>query len=176
MPMYKQIDVDIDLYRLIESNRSTFEESPKDILKRILQVPIVPLSPGNSVEGTARQITPPENRARRSRGTYLAEIKGTLIEGSTLREILKNILLFLSKQDGKFLERLSIESSGRKRKIVAREPSKLYGGDSEFGEKHAERLNDLWWFDTNVSFEQANHYCDIITKSAKLGTTIIITK
>ncbi len=175
--MYQQIDIDIDLYRLIESNRQTFEELPRDIIKRILSTCSTSEKSPNVQGGDfTRPTNPPDRRTRRSRGTYIADIDGDLIDGGTLREILKNILIYLSKRDSYFLERLSVQSSGRRRKIVAREPSALYAGDSEFGEKHAERLDDMWWFDTNVSFEQANHYCKIMAKCTKLAAPITITK
>ena len=143
--MTKTIEIDIEVYRAIETRRKSFAQSENDILREVFGISPVslrlPLSP---------------KRPRRT-GRCAFALLGERVEGDSLKGAYMNCLRQLAELDPQLLERLS-EKTTKARRIVARRPEDLYLKKSaEFAEEHAEQLTDQWWVDTNLSrsgFEQ----------------------
>ncbi len=88
-------------------------------------------------------------KASRQSGTYLLEFDDRTIECTSLKQLLSEGLKVLESARPGTLQKLS-QFKKRTKRIVAREPSMLFG-QSELADKYSERLVDGWWFGTNNS-------------------------
>ena len=150
MPRLKQVGIDVDTHRMIEQHRRSFAESTNEILRRIL--PLVP--PSVPPAGTSFSAQAPRPAAgTRARGQWTLEIKGDRIPAANLKSAYRGLLEALSARDPGFMARFS-EEKGRSRRFVARAPGQLYAASPHLAERHAERLPNGWYFDTNLSTAQ----------------------
>ena len=165
----RQIGIGVEVNRMIESHRLSFSESANDILRRVL--PFVPLpgaspgpsvgpsvgpSPGPSVgpSGGHDQAAPFPAPGARRRGQWTVELGGRRIAVPNLKAAYRTLLLDLNERDPEFLSRFA-EEKGRSRRFVARTPGGLYAASPHLAKKHAEPLVDGWYFDSNLSADQA---------------------
>lgn len=103
--------------------------------------------------------TPPEPstvRPSRRSGHHLLKIKGRIIECSSLKEMLAEGLRSLEGHKKGTLDKLAAVKSS-KRRIVSRDPSKLFD-TTHLEEKHAEPLMEGWWYGTNNSAADTNRW------------------
>lgn len=150
MARLKQVDIDVDVNRMVEQHRRSFAESINDILSRIL--PLVPVSaPPVPLKGG----TPSPAPGTRTRGQWTVEIEGRRIAAGNLKAAYRTLLLALSERSPDFLARFA-EEKGRSRRFVARTPGGLYGASPHLAKDHAEPLADGWYFDTNLSTAQVS--------------------
>ena len=151
----KQISIDLDVHKALESHRISFDETYNSILRRALRV--------DSFEPPAR----PQYRQRHSRkgGEYVLVVLWEKMPAQSLKEALARALRKIEKIQPGFLEKLSREKTSRGRQIVARTPEEIYPGRPQLV-TYAQRLNDDWWFDTNISRRGCQRYLDIIGKIA----------
>jgi len=147
----RQVGIDVEVYRMVEQHRRSFAESSNDILRRIL--PLVPLSGAAPVQ-VGRDGEPAPQPGTRSRGQWTVEIEGRRTPVANLKAAYRLLLLALSKRHPDFLPRFA-EEKGRSRRFVARTPGGLYAASPHLAKKHAEPLVDGWYFDTNLSADQA---------------------
>lgn len=152
-PPTTTIQIDIEVYRAIETHRTTFDQTPNDILKDLLDIgaPEAPTGRATAPEPGGELI----RRVVRNRrtGIYSFDLMGEHFEETSLREAYKRCLLELAKLDERFLEKLA-ERRTRSRRIVARVPRDLYLRTPGLAEKFADRLTGPWWFDVNLSQPQ----------------------
>ena len=151
MAKLKQVGIDVEVNRMIEAHRRGFSESSNDILRRVL--PLVPLtgaSPGPPAghDGSMRE------PGTRSRGQWTVEISGRPTPVANLKAAYRTLLLALNERHPDFLSRFA-EEKGRSRRFVARTPGGLYAASPHLAKKHAEPLVDGWYFDSNLSADQA---------------------
>jgi hypothetical protein len=99
---------------------------------------------------------PAPARLSRRTGQYLLEIKGRTIECSSLKEMLAEGLRALEVHKKGTLDKLAAAKS-RTRRIVSRDPSKLFD-KTHLEEKHAEPLMEGWWYGTNNSALETNRW------------------
>ena len=156
MPQTTATEIDIDVHRAIETRRTGFSQSHNDILREVFGLPKVTHEPPDP-------LSPDLLRSRRT-GTYAFELLGERVEEGSLKSAYISCLQKFAKLDPRFLERLS-EKSTRSRRIVAREANALYLKTPELSGKHAFRLTDQWWADTNLSRQQCEQRlkkaCDV---------------
>lgn len=143
----KTIEIDLDVNKAIEAGRIGFEESPNEILRRLLGIDLRPR------DTDARPIP----RAPRSSGAYSTTIGSATIEANSLKELLRRAILLCEKLQPGFIEQLSRQSTRRGRHIVATTPGGLYPKSPQLME-FGERLNGEWWYDTNVGRSQVLAY------------------
>ncbi|HEX8307206.1 MAG TPA: hypothetical protein VF645_02165 [Allosphingosinicella sp.] len=171
MAELKQVGIDVEVNRMIEAHRRGFSESANDILRRVL--PFVP-PPGASQapiathDGSAPAARAPGQWAldghvesartasagTRSRGQWAVEIEGRRIPVPNLKAAYRTLLLSLEERHPDFLSRFA-EEKGRSRRFVAQTPGGLYTASPHLAKKHAEPLVDGWYFDSNLSTDQA---------------------
>jgi len=99
---------------------------------------------------------PIATRLTRRTGRYLLKIKGRTIECSSLKEMLAEGLRALEAHKKGTLDKLAAAKS-RTRRIVSRDPSKLFD-KTHLEEKHAEPLMEGWWYGTNNSALETNRW------------------
>jgi hypothetical protein len=143
----KKIEIDLDVNKEIETGRIGFDESPNQILRRLLGIDLRPRDAG------ARSVP----RATRSSGAYSTTIGSATIEANSLKELLRRAILLCEKLQPGFIEQLSGQSTRRGRHIVAKSADELYPKSPQLT-GYAERINGDWWYDTNVGRAQVLSY------------------
>lgn len=152
MARLKQVGIDVEVNRMVEQHRRTFSESTNDILRRIL--PFVPL-PGAGPSPPGREEGPAPAPGTRARGQWTVVLQGRRLPAANLKGAYRTLLLALNERYPDFLPRFA-EEKGRSRRFVARTPGGLYAASPHLAKKHSELLVDGWYFDTNVSTDQAS--------------------
>lgn len=150
-----KIDIDLDVHRTIEANRTGFEQTPNDILRELLG-----LEAGQAevVEG------PSPTRVRRT-GKFRIQLLGDAFEAASLKDAYLDCLRALSKSDPQFLDRLATKAT-RSRRIVARQKRDLYIRSPELARDFAEQLCRGWWVDTNLSRLQCKKRLEVACEVA----------
>ena len=105
---------------------------------------------------TAEPAKPPTIRPSRRSGRYLLEVKGRTIECASLKEMLAEGLRAVEAHKKGTLDKLAAAKS-RTRRIVSRDPSKLFD-KTHLEAKHAEPLMEGWWYGTNNSALETNRW------------------
>ena len=147
MAKYKQIGIDVEVYRAIEANRVSFSESENDILRRMIVGSTTQrLRKGSVSESVFAQGT-------RNRGSWTVTIAGKQTQVGSLSAAYQRLLLGLAERDTNFLERFS-KIRGRTRRFVAKQPEALYENSVHLAADFAKPLIDGWYFDTNLSLQQ----------------------
>lgn len=139
----KSIEIDLDVNKAIEAGRIGFEESPNQILRRLLGIDARPRD--------AELRTVP--RTPRSSGAYSTTLGTATIEANSLKELLRRAILMSEKLEPGFIERLSLLPTRRGRYVVARSTAGLYPKSPQLAE-YGEQLDAEWWYDTNVGRTQ----------------------
>jgi hypothetical protein len=152
------IEIDIDVYKVIETRRLSFDESHNDILRRDYGID----SQGRSNQGRTDPLPVGRVKLTRRSGNYVATWRGDGVKATSLKSILKETILKLAKGRPGLIEDLSKHRTSRGRRIVARKPEELYPGNPQLVEHGAEQLDSRWWYDTNVSTNQCRRYLDVI--------------
>lgn len=148
-----KIDIDLDVHRTIEANRTGFEQTPNDILRELIG-----LEAGQAEEG------PSPTRVRRT-GKFRIQLLGDAIEADSLKDAYLACLRALSELDPQFLDRLTTKAT-RSRRIVAREKRDLYIRSPELARDFAEQLCRGWWVDTNLSRLQCKRRLEVACQVA----------
>lgn len=164
------IQIDIEVYRAIETHRTSFDQTPNDILRELVDIGSpVDIQTDEAGESPAQAQGEPIHRIVRNRrtGVYGFDLMGKHFEEMSLREAYKRCLMELATMDGQFLEKLA-ERRTRARRIVARDPRDLYLRTPKLAEKFADRLIGPWWFDVNLSQEQVENRVEIACDVAGL--------
>lgn len=163
MKALKQIGIDVRVNAAIETHRQSFDESPNDILARILLSQEPPeTNGGGGVAGSspaagAREIYDlPAMRTQageRITGRWTVELLGQRVAVPNLKAAYRTLLLMLNDRDADFLRRFC-EERARARRFVARSPRELYLSSPGLAKDHAKPLAEGWYFDTNLSTDQ----------------------
>lgn len=149
MPRMRAIEIDIDVHRAIEARRADFGQTDNEILREVF-----------NLRNNQSSADPP----RRRTGTYAYELLGERVEEGSLQAAYTSCLLNIAERKSGFFEQLSKEST-KSRRIVARDPEKLYLKTPGLSEKYARALLDGWWVDINLSRQQCEQRlktaCDV---------------
>jgi hypothetical protein len=163
------VEIDIHIHKAIEANRTSFDETSKDILKRML-----------GIRSAQSQINPaqiePRERLSRKRGLYSCVLFDKKLSGGSLKDLLKAAILLIESNQNGFIEKLAAHRTARGRRIAARKPEELYPGRPDLAAQCAERLDQRWWFDTNISLRQTQKYLDVISEIAGILPPLSITQ
>lgn len=162
-PMKRTIEIDLEVNKIIEANRQSFEETENSILRRLLRID--PAAPSLI----------PKVRPPRSSGAYSTVVGKRPIEANSLKELLRRTILVLEAAAPGFIKRLSERTTPKGRKIVAREPAQLYPRSPQLTE-YAEKLADGWWYDTNVGRRQVAAYMRLFAEMAGLSSIPSVNK
>ncbi|MCP8883109.1 hypothetical protein NIM87_06335 [Devosia sp. XJ19-1] len=159
----RDIQIDLDVHRRIEAGRLSFEEDENLILRRLL-----------GIDRANPSSTQTRVRATRSSGAYSTFIGRTPVEANNLKELLRRSILIAENMQPGLIERLSREVTPKGRHIVAKSPNALY--PKAHLVEFAERLDDTWWFDSNVGKNQVVAYLRKIAKILMLTDLPTISK
>jgi len=159
MAKFKQIGIDVQVYKIIETNRLSFSETENDILHRML------LKSPYQAKTTAPIISPPKKiNASRARGTWKVILNDHQILAANMGDAYREMLLALASDHPQFLEQFSKQKA--QRFFIAKIPTALYAiKSSHLAEKFAKPLVDGWWFDSNLGKSQ-------ISQRAKAAATV----
>lgn len=146
----KQIGIDVDVHRLIEHNRLSFDESENDILRRLLLTS--PAMEEDRGIGAGRRRSP-SRIASRSRGNWAVIFRNERIPATNLKNAYYILLRRLAEHDPDFLPRFGEEQS-HSRRFVAQVPEHLYDSSPHLARTFACTLVDGWYYDSNLSAEQ----------------------
>jgi hypothetical protein len=166
MGKMKQIAIDVDVNRAIESNRLSFGESENDILRRMVLETTV----------TAPRPRKPSTRQVRQRGDWEVHLNGSTYDAANLKDAYCQLLGLLGKSDSAFFDRFATRQA-RARRFVARKPEALYLNSPHLAKDHASPLQGGWYVDTNLSTEQVAFRAREAADTAGLtyGTQVKIT-
>lgn len=166
MTRSRQIAIDVEVHRAIESARRAFSESENDILRRLLlsQTDNPPPDRGATESGPktrghwwnrASNAAPVPSRSteQRSRGNFTVVVGPDRYAAANLKDAYRTLLLKLTERTPGFLEEFAQQSS-RTRRFVARSAIDLYRNSPHLVADHAKPLIDDWFYDTNLSSEQ----------------------
>ncbi|HYJ30967.1 MAG TPA: hypothetical protein VEW25_11565 [Allosphingosinicella sp.] len=168
----KQIGIDVDVNRVIEANRRSFDESENDILRgMLLRAPIrcPPTQDGGDHGDRETPAAPFEASlpGTRTTGRWTVELLGQRHAEPNLKAAYRKALLLLSASDPDFLAKFAAQG-GRRRKFIARAPKDLFLSSPGLAEKHAAPLIDGWFFDTNLSTDQVSRRVRIAARLSGL--------
>jgi hypothetical protein len=146
----RQIGIDVDVHRLIEQNRLSFEESENSILRRLL------LSRGAEQQsergsGGGRRSTP--RHGTRARGQLAVVFGSERFPAANLKNAYYIFLRRLAEHDPGFLPRFAQERS-HSRRYVAEVAEQLYDRAPHLARTFACTLVDGWYYDSNLSADQ----------------------
>ena len=160
MQRMKPIEIDIDVHRAIEAWRTDFGQSHNEILREVFNL-------------TDNQSS--DDSSRRRTGTYAYELLGERVEEGSLQAAYLSIILDIARRKPGFLEKLS-KMSTKSRRIVARDPKKLYLKTPELSGKYARPLEDGWWIDINLSRQQCEQRLKIVcdVSGLKWGRDLVL--
>jgi mRNA-degrading endonuclease RelE of RelBE toxin-antitoxin system len=152
------VEVDLELHKAIERHRRSLDETHADIVRRLITSEARPVSP---IDVPATELLGRVRRARRG-GDYRVVVLGESLEAQSLKDILKKAVLHAESIKPGFIERLAAHRTRRGRRIVARKPDEIYPGNSQLVANCAEKLDQKWWYDTNVSYPQYQKYLTVL--------------
>lgn len=160
MESLKQIGIDLEVSRVIENERRSFDESENDILRRLV-LPLAACDPVSNrrlnpvASETGAETFPPPPPGTRNTGRWSVHLLGERHAEPNLKSAYRKALLLLAGRYPSFLADFAAEG-GRGRKFIARTPSELYLSSPKLARKHAAPLVDGWFFDTNLSTDQVS--------------------
>lgn len=168
MPRTKQISIDVEVNRIIESNRNTFSESENDILRRLLVIPAAQTHASVKAPDRLPQDT-------RRRGAWSVQITGEEFQATNMKNAYCIMLRELANLDSNFLIEFSKQKS-RSRRFVAREAMSLYQSSPDLAKDYAAELVPGWYVDTNLSQQQVKKRAQAAAEVAglKYGTEVTI--
>lgn len=150
MPKLKQISIDVDVNRVIESNRISLAERENDILRRMLLDSVkAPSSP------TILPVTniDPQNFGLRQRSQWQVMVESEVVGAGSLKDAYCKFLTLALERDPSFLSVFS-SYKGKSRRYVAQEAISLYLKSPHLARQHALELVPGWFVDTNLSESQ----------------------
>jgi hypothetical protein len=155
------MEVDLELHKAIEKHRCALDESQTDIVRRVIIS-----GRGSFNSPVAEPAVEPPGRVRLARrgGNYRVVILGTSLEAQSLKDVLKKAILLAESEKPGFVEKLAAHRTPRGRRIVARKPEEIYPGNPELVANCAEKLDQKWWYDTNISFDQCQRYLNTLAQ------------
>jgi hypothetical protein len=158
----RTIPLDIELHRLIEGRRISFEESSLEIVKRVFRTNS---AGSNRPETAPTEISNEQGSVRLPRrgGKYELNLLGKRIEVHSLKDVLKSAILVVEREKPGFIEKLALHRTSKGRRIVARRPEEIYPGKPQLVHC-AEKLDSRWWYDTNVSKNQCQRYLGVLAQ------------
>jgi hypothetical protein len=148
----RSIEIDLDVHRMIENNRASFDEDENAILRRLL-----------GIDGQLARVAQPRPRQQRSSGAYSIFFGDEIIEANSLKELLRRSILKGEKMRPGLAVYLSAIPTPRGRYLVARSPADIYPKSPQLAE-YAQELFDGWWYDTNVSKGQVQAHLKTLAK------------
>lgn len=167
MIAFRQIAVDVDVHRVIENSRQSFDESENDILRRLL---LSSQTAGGKIlirKKRARR-SPAAGTVSRSRGLWSVEVRGERIPAVNMKDAYRLFLLKLEQLRAGFLDAFAREGSNRRR-FVARSAAELYTSSPHLAGEHGRHLVDDWYFDANLSAEQVARRVRVAARVAGLA-------
>ena len=154
----KKIVIDLEVHAKIESRRTSFDQSPNDILREVLDLRDTLDSRESATQPTIA-INPqrgPASRFPRQTGGHAFVLSGKRVNAPSLKEAYVACLLELAALNKDFLDHLAKERT-RSRRIIAKDPEHLYLRNPDLAEHFAVHLTGPWWVDVNLSRSQVEH-------------------
>ena len=163
----RQIGIDLDVHRVIENGRQSFDEDQNAILRRLLAIDASP------PKGTRPSLVP---RQPRSSGAYSLLLGTQPIEANSLKELLRRVILKAEQFRPGTIERIAAMPTPRGRFVVAGSANQLYPNAPHLAGLAEKLGSGDWWYDTNVGRKQVQAYMKVIARLLDLSTIPTISK
>lgn len=160
----RSIEIDLDVHRMVEGARASFDEDENAILRRLLRI-----DPPMAV------FPKPKLRQERSSGAYSIAFGKEAIEANSLKRLLRLASLKGEELQPGLIERLAQSPSRKGRYLVARSPAGIYPKSPQLAQ-YAQELSEGWWYDTNVSKTQVQTHLKALARQLRLPNMPIIRK
>ncbi len=160
-----RLTIDLELHKLIEAARASFDETPTDILKRVLRTFLAEIALDDNGSSAAIGRTSGAERLERKRGDYVLTIFGKEYKCNSLKQVLRTALLELEAKKPGLIDGVANHRTRKGRRIVARTPHEIYPGKPQLV-RYAEKLRNGWFFDTNISRPTLERYLKVIADAA----------
>lgn len=153
----RQIEIDLELHRLIENARKAFEETECEILHRLLRHQ----KPGGGLDEVIEDakvdgLESAVSIGSRTTGQWMVRMHTRQFFARNLREAYITAMSLLLEKDERIFEKLAGEGNPRRR-VVARRPRDLYPHSPHLAEPQKNNWHRLgeWFVDLNLSRDQA---------------------
>lgn len=157
----KLIAIGIEVHQRIEAHRTSFAETPNDILMKILG--LMPLHPTTSgavaIKDAPTKVHPG--------GFWASRLEGHESRFGTMFEAYKNLLQSLAGRNPSFLDNFAMQGTWA-RKFVAKSPEALYKASPKLAQQFGLPLCDGWYFDSNLSKQQVRSRLETAAQLADL--------
>ncbi len=154
----RMIEIDLEIHRLIETERMSFEETESEILLRLIaKASGDPNASAPSAQTlNQREIRPPIAIGSRTTGQWTVEAPGAIYHARNLKEAYATAVYAIAQLDPTFWERFA-EEGNQRRRFVAKHPEALYPATPALAEVSRNNWHALdgWYLDLNISQEQA---------------------
>lgn len=161
----KQIGIDVDVHRLIEQNRLSFDESENDVLRRMLLASPAVEAAEEAAKAGRRRL--PARIGSRVRGNWTVVFGNERIPATNLKNAYYIFLRRLAEHDPDFLYRFG-EDGSSSRRFVAQVPEHLYETSPHLARTFACTLVDGWYYDSNLSADQVSRRARIAARHCGL--------
>lgn len=163
----RQIGIDLDVHRVIENGRLSFDEDHNAILRRLLAIdaPLPKTVPSSVV-----------TRQPRSSGAYSLMLGTQPIEANSLKELLRRVLLKAEQLRPGTIDKIAQMPTPRGRFVVARSAQQLYHNAPHLAGLAEKLGSPNWWYDTNVGRKQVQAFMKVIARLLDLPTIPAISK
>jgi hypothetical protein len=149
------IEIDLEVNRAIEAARSSFGQTPNDILRHLLGI------------ASHEQAIPSPRRRERATGLYHYSVRGSINTEASLKDAYVACLKDLIEYDSQLLGKLT-DVSLRSRRIVSRNPKSLYTKSPHLADYYAFDFGSGWWIDLNLSEQQVRQRLKIACELVNL--------
>lgn len=160
----RTIEIGLDVHRLIEAARTSFEQSEDDILRSLLQSQSVPVAAENRSEPKSTETA--IAIGKRTTGQWSVIDGDTTYFGRNLREAYITAVSCLAKRNPSLLEALA-KLGGTRRRAVAAKASDLYPRSPHLADPQKNNWHKLgdWYVDLNLSrnsvAKRIKHFCTL---------------
>lgn len=148
----KNIAIDLDVYRALESSRIDFQEDHNAILRRLVLSAPKP----NTDTAKKRKVAASVSLGQRTTGNWTVVIKDAIYAPRNLKEAYVTALIALEEFQPGLLSSLS-NAVASSRRMVARKPEQLYTKSPHLAEPGRNNFyaHNGWYIDHNLSQDQA---------------------
>jgi AraC-like DNA-binding protein len=162
----KRIGIDLDVNRVIEAHRRSFEESENDILRRLLLADATEVDATNGLSlVTDLDVA---SFGMRNRGFWQVAWDSKVVGATSLKDAYCQLLVMANTAVPNLLDRLASERA-RSRRYVARQPGDLYLSSPHLAKDHAIEVVPGWFVDLNLSEAQVAKRARVAARLAGLA-------
>lgn len=148
MTKFREIKIDLDVWKEIVARSTVFDEEPNNVLRRMLKL---------------------DTPTIRFDGNFGFELKGNEHPAGSARGVLVGVLEALNTLDENIIARFAdLPKHGRSRRFVALNKENLYHERPDLCEQHSHQLHNGYWVGTNYGRVQIRKILQMVCETAHL--------